>query len=133
MHYLHGIDGAQTNASFAFTAKNKTIPDVRVATWSAFPSIPSVRGKNLRINLRLPERQKLNLMLAANCRYMKELPNTVEILAREGLIDAESLRARAEEALGGYVGDVESVQTSIELACKLVEALRRASSKLIAR
>ncbi len=85
MHYLHGIDGAQTNASFAFTAKNKTIPDVRVATWSAFPSIPSVRGKNLRINLRLPERQKLNLMLAANCRYMKELPNTVEILARENL------------------------------------------------
>ena len=82
MNYLHGIDGAHTNASFAFDGKNKTIPDIRFSTWSAFTS---ARGKNLRINLRLPERKKLELMMAENCRYLTDLPNTIEILARENL------------------------------------------------
>ncbi len=41
-------------------------------------------------------------------------------LARAGLVSEAALRARAEEAAGGYVGDVARLRTSIDLACKLV-------------
>lgn len=41
-------------------------------------------------------------------------------LARAGLVSEAALRTRAEEAVGGYVGDVARLQTSIELACRLV-------------
>jgi hypothetical protein len=43
------------------------------------------------------------------------------LLTREGLIDWASLRKRAEEALGGNVGDLNSVRNSIDIACRLIE------------
>ena len=49
----------------------------------------------------------------------------IEILAREKLIDPGRLRKRAEEALKGYVGEVDVVRTSIDLACNLAAALQR--------
>jgi hypothetical protein len=53
----------------------------------------------------------------------------IEILAREKLIDAASLRKRAEEALKGYVGHLAAVRTSIDLACNLVAAAQRAKGR----
>jgi hypothetical protein len=53
----------------------------------------------------------------------------IEILAREKLIDARGLRNRAEEALKGYVGDLDAVRTSIELASNLVDAVQRAKGR----
>jgi Nucleotidyltransferase of unknown function (DUF6036) len=53
----------------------------------------------------------------------------IEILAREKLIDARGLRSRAEEALKGYVGDLDAVRTSIELASNLVDAVQRAKGR----
>jgi len=53
----------------------------------------------------------------------------LEVLAREKLIDADTLRKRAEEALKGYVGDLAAVRTSIELACNLIAALRRRGAR----
>ena len=50
--------------------------------------------------------------------------NACAALARFGLIDAESFRHRAEEALAGYVGEQRRVKTSIRLACKLIEKTR---------
>lgn len=47
----------------------------------------------------------------------------IELLARKGLIHAPALRARAEHALQGYVGNTAPVRTSIDIACRLVEAL----------
>ncbi len=49
----------------------------------------------------------------------------IEILAREKLIDPGRLRKRAEEALKGYVGEVDAVRTSIDLACNLAAAVQR--------
>ena len=46
-------------------------------------------------------------------------------LARAGLIKADVLRRRAEEALSGYVGDVERIRTSIDIACRIAEAARQ--------
>jgi len=41
-------------------------------------------------------------------------------LARSGLIDAERVRARANEALPDFVGNVGALRTSIDMACKLI-------------
>jgi hypothetical protein len=49
----------------------------------------------------------------------------IGVLARERLIETEALRRRAEEALEGYVGNVDTVRTAIDLACKLVTSSRR--------
>ena len=38
------------------------------------------------------------------------------------MIDAASLRKRAEAALPDYVGDTKRVRTSIDLACRLISA-----------
>ncbi len=40
-------------------------------------------------------------------------------LARAGLVKPDVLRLRAEEALGGYVGDLARVRTSIDIACRI--------------
>jgi hypothetical protein len=36
-------------------------------------------------------------------------------------VKPDALRRRAEEALGGYVGDVARIRTSIDIACRVVE------------
>jgi hypothetical protein len=43
-------------------------------------------------------------------------------LARERLVDATQLRRRAEEALPDYVGNLDRIKTSIDIACRLVAA-----------
>lgn len=43
----------------------------------------------------------------------------IAALARAGLVQPEPLRRRAEEALGGYVGDLARVRTSIDIACRV--------------
>lgn len=50
----------------------------------------------------------------------------IEVLAREKLVDAPSLRRRAEEALRNYVGSTEEIRTSIDLACNLIASVRQA-------
>lgn len=45
-------------------------------------------------------------------------------MTRHGLIDAVSLKAKAGEALAGFVGDLRRVRTSINLACKLIEGVK---------
>lgn len=68
----------------------------------------------------------VDLAVSKLARYGDQDREDIEVLAREGLVDPASLRRRAEEALRGYVGNVGSVQVSIDLACRLVGAVRRA-------
>lgn len=42
-------------------------------------------------------------------------------LARHKLITTRALRKRAEQAMGGYVGDLVRLRNSIDIACRLVE------------
>ena len=67
----------------------------------------------------------LDLAVSKLARFSDQDREDIEVLARKKLVDANSLRKRAEEALGGYVGDLASVRTSLELACNVVEAARR--------
>jgi hypothetical protein len=61
-------------------------------------------------------------------RFTDQDREDIRLLAEEGLIDAASVRKRAEEALSGYVGDTSSVRTSIDVACRLIDAERSSSA-----
>ncbi|MSQ74151.1 MAG: hypothetical protein EXR27_23215 [Betaproteobacteria bacterium] len=82
--------------------------------------LPGLDGKVIEVRALTP----LDLAVSKLARYSDQDREDIEVLAREGLIDAKALRKRAEEAIGGYIGNVKSVQISIDLACKLVEAHR---------
>lgn len=84
--------------------------------------LPGVDGKVLEVRVLTP----LDLALSKLSRFSDQDRADIELLAREKLIDAKALKTRAEEALGAYVGDVASVRTTIDLACRIVEAARRA-------
>jgi hypothetical protein len=45
----------------------------------------------------------------------------IAALARRGLVTPRALRRRAEEAMGGYVGDLDRLRTSIDIACRIAE------------
>lgn len=66
----------------------------------------------------------VDLAVSKLARFGDQDREDIELLAREKLIDAPGLRKRAEEALKGYVGNVEAVRTSIDLACSLVAAVQ---------
>ena len=64
----------------------------------------------------------LDLAVSKLARFRSQDREDIELLALEKVVDAKSLGKRAEEALGGYVGDLASIRTSIDLACNVVEA-----------
>ena len=65
-----------------------------------------------------------DLAVSKLARFAEQDRQDIELLAREGLIDSQSVRKRAEEALEGYVGNVAPVRTSIDIACRLIESLQ---------
>lgn len=82
------------------------------------PGIDAATAARLDVRVLSP----LDLAVTKIARFSEQDRADIELLAREGLIDAKSLRRRAEEALQGYVGALDSVRTSIALACRIVEA-----------
>ena len=81
--------------------------------------VPGIDGKLVEVRVLSP----LDLAVSKLARFGDQDRNDIEKLARLGLVDSPSLRKRAGEALGGYVGRLDSVRTSIEVACRLVEAI----------
>lgn len=53
-------------------------------------------------------------------RYEEVDRADIAALAHAGLIEADGVRKRAEEALAGYVGDTKRVRASIDLARRLI-------------
>ena len=83
--------------------------------------LPGMDSKILEVRVLSP----VDLAVSKLARFSDQDREDIEVLARHRLIDAKSLRERAEQALGGHVGNVKPVRLSINLACKLVEALQR--------
>lgn len=54
-------------------------------------------------------------------RFVEQDREDIEALARRGLVNVRIFRKRASEAAVAYVGAVDRVQGSIEIACKLIE------------
>ena len=65
----------------------------------------------------------VDLAVSKLSRFSDQDRADIELLARKRLINAPALRARAEQAMQGYVGNTAPVRTSIDIACRLVEAL----------
>jgi len=80
--------------------------------------IPGIDKKLIDVRVLSP----LDLAVSKLSRFADQDREDILLLAKEGLIDSASLRKRAKEALGGYVGDLSSVRNSIEVACRLIES-----------
>jgi hypothetical protein len=86
--------------------------------------LPGIDRKLLEVRVLSP----LDLAVSKLARFSDQDRDDIELLARERLIDAAALCERAEAALGGYVGDLGPVRNSIEIACRLVDSARAATS-----
>ena len=65
----------------------------------------------------------LDLAVSKISRFSNQDREDIRSLAKHGLISSDALRRRAQEAAGAYVGNLDSLQTSIRLACAIVEDL----------
>jgi len=84
-------------------------------------SIEGIDAARLDVRLLTP----LDLAVSKLSRFGEQDRNDIVSLARHQLIRAAPLRSRAEEALAGYIGSIERVRGSIDLACRLVEDCER--------
>ena len=80
--------------------------------------IPGIDKKLIDVRVLAP----IDLAVSKLSRFADQDREDILLLAKEGLIDSASLRKRAEQALGGYVGDLQSVRNSIAIACRLIES-----------
>ncbi|HXK27033.1 MAG TPA: DUF6036 family nucleotidyltransferase, partial [Candidatus Binatia bacterium] len=80
--------------------------------------IPGIDKKLIDVRVLSP----LDLAVSKLSRFADQDREDILLLAKEGLIDSASLRKRAKEALGGYVGDLNQVRNAIEVACRLIES-----------
>ncbi len=82
-------------------------------------TIAGVNSKLIEVRVLNP----LDLAVSKLSRFSDQDRQDIDALAREGLITANKLRSRAEAALTGYVGNLDVVNNTIDIACKLVSAV----------
>ena len=80
-------------------------------------ALGGVDARRLAVKLLAP----LDLAVSKLSRFSEQDQLDIAALAREGLIQATKLRSRAMEALPDYVGNLDRIKTSIDIACKLVK------------
>lgn len=78
--------------------------------------LPGLRPAVLDVRLLTPT----DLAVSKIGRLSGQDREDIAALARRGLVHAESLRKRAEEAVAGFVGDTVRVRGNIESACRIV-------------
>ncbi|MGH8649323.1 MAG: DUF6036 family nucleotidyltransferase [Burkholderiales bacterium] len=69
--------------------------------------------------------QPVDLAVSKLARFGEIDRNDILRLAEDGLITTQELRKRAEAALPAYVGNPEPLRTSLDLACRDIEAFER--------
>ena len=79
--------------------------------------VPGVTRKRLDVRVLSP----VDLAVSKLARFADPDQADIKALARTGLLDSKTLRARAEEALLGYIGRVNDVRVSIDKACRMVD------------
>ena len=63
----------------------------------------------------------VDLAVSKIARLSDQDRGDIAALARRGLVTTRALRRRAEEAMGGYVGDLDRLRTAIDIACRIAE------------
>lgn len=87
--------------------------------------VPGIDKKFVEVRVLAP----VDLAVTKLARFTDQDREDILLLARKGLVDSNALRKRAEEALTVYVGDTASVRTSIDIACRLIEAERPSDTR----
>lgn len=67
----------------------------------------------------------IDLAVSKLGRFSDQDREDILLLAERQLVDAKTLRQRAEEALKAYVGNLASTQNTIDIACKLIDTLEK--------
>lgn len=83
-------------------------------------NVPGIDKNLLDVRVLSP----VDLAVTKLARFTDQDREDIQLLARKGLVDSAAVRKRAEEALAGYVGNVAPVRTSIDIACRLIDAER---------
>lgn len=82
--------------------------------------LPGISPGLLDVRLLTP----VDLALSKLSRFSPIDRGDIAELAERGLIDAESLRRRAETALAGYIGNQRQIRMAIDEACTMIKAAR---------
>ena len=101
----------QYNDSFALLHQDAYDDAIRI-------TLESIDVRRLVVKLLTP----LDLAVSKLSRFSEQDQQDIRALAREGLIDAAQLRKRARDALPDYVGNLDRIKVSIDIACRLVDA-----------
>ena len=72
----------------------------------------------------------LDLAVSKISRLTDHDRQDIASFASRGLINSKDLRIRAEEAMKNYVGNLDRLKTSIDLACNIVATVERQKEKL---
>jgi hypothetical protein len=88
-------------------------------------TLNGIDARKLDVRLLSP----LDLAVSKLSRFSDQDRDDIVTLARRKLIKASSLRTRAEQALGGYVGSVERIQGNIVQACRIVDDTEQRHSR----
>ena len=88
--------------------------------------VPGIDKKLMEVRVLSP----VDLAVAKLARFADQDREDIQLLARKHLIDSAGVRKRAGEALGAYIGNIASVQTSINIACQLIDAERAARGSI---
>ena len=67
----------------------------------------------------------LDLAVSKIGRFSSQDRDDITTLGRHGLIKSAGLRRRAEQATENYVGNLDTIKSSIKLACRIVEDAER--------
>jgi hypothetical protein len=84
-------------------------------------NIDDIDAGRLDIRLLTP----VDLAVSKLSRFSEQDQEDILALARHGLITAAALRQRAETALPDYVGNLERIRNSIDIACRQVDEITR--------
>lgn len=67
----------------------------------------------------------VDLAVSKVARFSEQDRQDIETLARHGLVGANAFRKRAAAAAVAYVGAIDRLQGSIEMACRLIQDVER--------
>ena len=67
----------------------------------------------------------VDLAVSKISRFTSQDRGDIETLAKHGLIRSAPLRKRAEEAAGGYVGNLDNIRSLIDLTCRIVNDIEK--------
>lgn len=87
--------------------------------------LAGVDRRRLEVRLLAP----VDLAVSKLSRFSLQDREDIRALAKAGLVTEKALRERAKDALAGYVGDLNRVRTSIDLACRDIRSIAGASPR----